>query len=76
MLSQYFDTCISIFIPKHEVSWTINKHNVRILTLFKKLVSTELYTLTITRFFIFYKMHVQHMLRETDLTNQVKIIKT
>jgi len=33
MLSQYFD--ISIFIPKNEVALTINKQNVRILTLLK-----------------------------------------
>jgi len=26
--------------------------------------------------FNFYKIHVQHMLRETNLSNQVKIVKT
>ena len=28
------------------------------------------------RLFKFYEIHVQHMLRETDLSNQVKIVKT
>ena len=27
------------------------------------------------RFFKFYKMHVQHMLREANLSNQVKMAK-
>ena len=67
-----------MFIPKHEVTGTIYKHNMRIATLINKLVSTQLYmyTFTITPLFKFYKMHVQHMLRETDLSNKIISIKT
>ena len=47
-----------------------------ISTLFNKPLSTKIYTLTFMRLFNFYKLHVQHMLRETDLSNRVKIVKT
>jgi len=40
-----------------------------------QLVNTQIYTLTFMRSFKFYKMLVQHMLRETDFSNQVKINK-
>jgi len=43
-------------------------------TLFNKLVTTDVYTLTFMRLYKFYKIHVQHMLSETDLSNQVKMI--
>jgi len=70
--SQYFD--ISISIPKHIVAWTIYEYIVCISILFNKPVSTDIYTLTSIRLIQFYKMHVQHMLRETDdLSNQVKL---
>jgi len=40
-----------------------------------QLVNTQIYTLTFMRSFKFYKMLVQHMLRETNFSNQVKMAK-
>jgi len=45
-------------------------------TLYNKLVSTELYNLRIMCLFKFYKVHVDHMLKETDMSNQLKVIES
>ena len=66
---QYFDiSSLSLSIKLHE-----QYNNVCLLTLFNKIVSTYLYTFTIMRLFKFYKMYVQHMLSETDLSNHVQL---
>jgi len=60
---QYFDiSSLSLSIKLHE-----QYNNVWLLTLLNK------NTFTIMRLFKFYKMYVQHMLSETDLSNHVQL---
>ena len=49
---------------------------IKLCTVFNTLESTDIYTLTSRRLFKFYKMHVQRMVRATELSNQVKLVKT
>jgi len=61
------------FILKQEVTWTIYEHDVCISTLFNKLISTELYTLTITR--LFKKILLINFIKCTCNTCSEKLIR-
>jgi len=65
--SKYFD--VSNVIYKIKVTLTIYGYNVCISTVFNTLLSTDIYTLSFMCLFKCHKMQVQHILRETDLSN-------